>query len=37
MDITTIITVALVPISGVVSWFAAKRIRNNNTLQAMQQ
>ena len=37
MDIATIITMGLVPLSGVVSWFAAKRTRNNSTLQAMQE
>ena len=40
MEIDTLITVGgyvLTPISGVVSWFAAKRVRNNETLNKLQE
>lgn len=40
MEIDTLITVCgylLTPISGVVSWFAAKRVRNNETLNKLQE
>ena len=36
MDWITIISIILVPVTGVVSWFASARMRNNDTLQKMQ-
>ena len=36
MDIVNIISICLAPITGVVSWLAARRSRNNSMLQALQ-
>lgn len=30
-------TLLLVPVTGIVSWFAARKVRNNSTLQQLQQ
>lgn len=39
MEIETLLTIGgylLTPVTGVVSWFAAKRVRNNETLNKLQ-
>ena len=37
MDIATIISLLIAPLTGIVSWLAARRVRNSNTLQKMQE
>ena len=37
MDIFNWVTLAIVPISSLITWIAARRVRNNNTLQDLQQ
>lgn len=36
-DTYTWITLFLVPVSSIVTWFASRRVRNNSTLQQMQE
>lgn len=36
-DYITIISIALTPISSIVAWVVARRARNNDMLQKMQQ
>lgn len=36
-DYITVISIALTPISSIVAWVVARRARNNDMLQKMQQ
>lgn len=36
-DYITIISIALTPISSIIAWVVARRARNNDMLQKMQQ
>ncbi len=35
--IISILSLLLAPLTGIVTWFAARRVRNANTLQKMQE
>ena len=37
MDAYTWISLFLTPLTGVITWFASRRVRNNSTLQQMQE
>lgn len=36
MDLFNWISLGIAPVSSIITWFAARRVRNNSTLQSLQ-